>query len=150
LATLTNKAEQPDLDHSWIAERECLVDCTYRSPAGRERVVIEPLMPVLPRPDVLGSTALPESLARPTRSLGSATGSSGRALRRAVVLLAPTPLPVPLVTRPHNLTIDPLLGLHALVILPTPSGVIYLAFERYSDPGTKTSSRRSLDYLSRK
>jgi hypothetical protein len=113
-----------------IAERECLVDCTYRSPAGRERVVIQPLVPVLPRPDVLGGTALPESLARPTRSLGSATGSSGRALRRAVVLLAPTPLTVPLVTRLHHLTIDPLRGLHALVILATPSGVIFTSHSR--------------------
>jgi hypothetical protein len=40
LATAKKEAEQPDVDHSWIAECECLVDCTYRSTAGRKRVVI--------------------------------------------------------------------------------------------------------------
>jgi hypothetical protein len=67
-------------------------------------------MPVLPRPDVLGGTVLPESLARPTRFLGSASGASRRALRRPVVLLALTPLMVLLGTRLPNPTIDPLLG----------------------------------------
>jgi hypothetical protein len=106
-------------------------------------------MPVLPRPDALGGTALTESLARPTRFLGSASGASRRALRRAVAVLALTPLTVLLATRLHSLTIDPLLGLYGVVVLPTLSGVIYLAFERYSDPSTKTFSSRSLDYLSR-
>jgi hypothetical protein len=94
-------------------------------------------MPVLPRPEVLGGTALPESLARPTRFLGSTSGASRRALRRAVVLLALTPLTLLLGTRRHNLTIDPLLDLYAAVMLATLSGVIYLGFARYSDPSTK-------------
>ena len=59
---------------------------------------------------MLGGTALPESLARPTRFLGSASGASRHARRRPVVVLALTPLMVLLETRLPNPTIDPLLG----------------------------------------
>ena len=91
-------------------------------------------MPVLPKPHVLGGAPLPASLARRTGFLDSASGASRRALRRAVVVLALTPLTVLLATRVHNLAIDPLLGLYAVVMLATLIGVIYLAFVRYSDP----------------
>jgi cellulose synthase/poly-beta-1,6-N-acetylglucosamine synthase-like glycosyltransferase len=83
---------------------------------------------------VLGGAPMPASLARPTGFLDLASGASRRALRRAVIVLALTPLTVLLATRLHNLTIDPLLGLYAVVMLATLIGVIYLAFVRYSDP----------------
>jgi hypothetical protein len=82
----------------------------------------------------VAGAALPAASARPGGVLGSASGSSRRALRRAVVVLALTPLTVLLATRLHNLTIDPLLGLYAVMTLATLTGVLYLAFVRYSDP----------------
>jgi cellulose synthase/poly-beta-1,6-N-acetylglucosamine synthase-like glycosyltransferase len=91
-------------------------------------------MQVLSKPGVLDGTGLPEAVAPPTHFLGSASGASRRALRRAVVVLALSPLTVLLATRLHNLTIDPVLGLYAVVMLATLSSVIYLAFVRYSDP----------------